>query len=1121
MLAPGACARFKEATLAFRETFRTIAALVFLLPALGGCVGSGGSAGLTIAVPDGRYMPGTMAPTPDGEVAAVLETVGMVPLLGEEADLFSAGSGGASTGTTPGQADGADEPELSAGHSSEPSGNGGPGGGSASDGRIPPGSETLAGTVAGSLRLAEPARNNPEAHDLLDHWGHRQKHWITAGLYLQGTGADAAASDLRALKTAAAAGDGAVALNLDDDDAVQLLGVRHGITYGRWSGGPADTLSIEFDLSRSSWQVRNDVAVRAMIERAGKMWSSRIDDTWAVWERSAGETKGELLNGDEDRTSALVRTGGEISTGVEIDIRDADLSGANIAGWALASPYRPSGNVWEPRFGSIEIDMESLHADDEASIFSTLVHEMGHVLGAWSTGSLPARFDSYIDTAAGTWTGPDVVVEYGGAAPFQDADDPTAWVDGERDGRASRFDFDHSGVCASVMAYCADSSAQPAFLPIELDFAFLADLGMTIEDETERAETYGLAGWTDHAGFTLSVSRELRVALADPQPHYDGAANSGGFLDVVDLLAAEADVFGYRSSGSLRQSYSSEGLEGTARYAGGLLGAALDMDGRPPVTGDACLVVDLGTLDGMASFTSLAVHASGTSERFSGGKLHYPFELSDNAIIGTAASSTLRADFYGPGHEDVAGTLRDPRAGLLASFGASADDRSTREDVIAAANLVGGMSYRHGFADASENGWSLYRCETGTVCQRRDDNESVTWQDWASTTRADVLASTAWSDLQVTERPDADYGFLRITRHSTASTDARQGRRAVDGYTGTMEHAAFGTGFERYTDWQTESNGTLSSTDFIWSSFQGSWTGGRPTGRATWSGLMLGYQSDHEPHENPFVEGVATAIYYISDQTIDVSFSDVASRDSERTLAPFRFEDVPVSRYGTFLGGGTAGILGGGFFGSSHAEVAGAFHHNTARVTGSFGAERASGTAVAAERGTTDSIPGAASNIEFHALDDWGPWGMEPEKGGNHALIPSGSGDPGQSGIQGAAIGQVQAELTRSNPVSGSAVWSGSAHATDTRPEADQATVHGSARLEVDFDRAAIDINLTGFGADHEDMSWQALPMVEGAFQDVRDGASIDGAFYGSDHQSAAGSFDRNHLQGEFDAARD
>ena len=49
------------------------------------------------------------------------------------------------------------------------------------------------------------------------------------------------------------------------------------------------------------------------------------------------------------------------------------------------------------------------------------------------------------------------------------------------------------------------------------------------------------------------------------------------------------------------------------------------------MTGDASLALDLGTLDGTASFTSLLVYPDGLPETFAGGTLHYPFGLSDNA----------------------------------------------------------------------------------------------------------------------------------------------------------------------------------------------------------------------------------------------------------------------------------------------------------------------------------------------------------------------------------------------------------------------------------------------------------------------------------------------------------
>ena len=90
-----------------------------------------------------------------------------------------------------------------------------------------------------------------------------------------------------------------VAPNLFDGDEVRILGARRGITYGRWTGGPADTLSIEFDLSHAGPAMRDDPEFRAMLDRAGKVWSRRIADTWSTWERPGGTFKGwRLSNGD-------------------------------------------------------------------------------------------------------------------------------------------------------------------------------------------------------------------------------------------------------------------------------------------------------------------------------------------------------------------------------------------------------------------------------------------------------------------------------------------------------------------------------------------------------------------------------------------------------------------------------------------------------------------------------------------------------------------------------------------------------------------------------------------------------------------------------------------------------
>ena len=307
------------------------------------------------------------------------------------------------------------------------------------------------------------------------------------------------------------------------------------------------------------------------------------------------------------RSKVRVDAGGETSTGLEIHVTVGDLP-QNFAGLGNYNTIHSPDDSWEPHFGSIAIDSKHIQDASEPDLFATIAHEIGHVLGSWMGGPVGQHYVSYTDTATGTWTGPNVAAVHGGPAPFQDASDPYAWVEGERDPSASQFDLGHSGVCASLLSYCRYNAPLPAFLPHAIDFAFLADLGLTVTAETDRPETYGLAGWGDYAAFTLSLSRDLQIALADPQPQDDSGVNGRRMLDMVDLLRVEVDAFGYRSAGGLSPSLAARGPSGTARYAGGLIGAALDRRGLPPVTGDAGLALDLGTLDGTASFTSLLVY---------------------------------------------------------------------------------------------------------------------------------------------------------------------------------------------------------------------------------------------------------------------------------------------------------------------------------------------------------------------------------------------------------------------------------------------------------------------------------------------------------------------------------
>ena len=284
------------------------------------------------------------------------------------------------------------------------------------------GGATPSGTKPGGRHLSEPARNNPVAADLLDHWGHRRSQAITEGLSLTPPLSGSDTFDLQTPRAAAEKRDKTpIAPNLQVGDEVRILGTRRGVTYGRWAGGPADTLSIDFDLSGASPLITDDPAYRALLERAGKAWSHRIVDTWTPWERSPGDLKGWLTRIDSSDTAprTRVRVGpkGEISTGLEINVRDVGVFLPEGRVGRGNQGVQPRGDSWEPHFGSISLKREFLEEASGARLLGLIVHEIGHVLGAWTTRSYPEHLSSYIDKTRGAWSGLNLVALHGDPAP--------------------------------------------------------------------------------------------------------------------------------------------------------------------------------------------------------------------------------------------------------------------------------------------------------------------------------------------------------------------------------------------------------------------------------------------------------------------------------------------------------------------------------------------------------------------------------------------------------------------------------------------------------------------------------------------------------------------------------
>ncbi len=988
-----------------------------------------------------------------------------------------------------------------------------------------------------SRRISLRPRNNVAAHDPMDHWGHRQTGAMIARLFEAEETVPGLAGFHRLLDAVRGANPESSTPDIKDDDTVTVLGQTLGVTFGRWSGGPADALSIEFNLEHATDAMRGDRTFIAMLERAGKVWSHRIDDTWSAWERLAGESKVRLI-GDYGLSGQEIHVGpgGETSTGLAIYVTGAELSG-NTAGLGGLFSLRP-GDGWEPHTGRIALDNDYFSDEDAdgARLFRTMAHEIGHVLGAWQGDGATERHAAYTDRETGTWTGPNVVAIHGGAAPFQDDDDAHGWHNGERSADATNFDFGHSGICASLMAYCGLSAALTPFQPAEVDFAFLADLGLTILAETDRPETYGLAGWLDHAAFTVSVSRELDVSLADPQPRYSREGHRWSDLETIDLLWAEAHTFGDATTADLAHTFP---LSGTVRYTGGLLGVAVDYPGMPSVGGAANLALDLATLEGRASFTSLEMAYGGKRHAFGDGSLHYPFSVTGNEIDYAAVGISLTANFYGPEHDEIAGTLDDSRAGLLASFGAGIDDGPARDDLLAQAGHVRGFMYQSGWGQTTD-GWRRFRCSAGPDCEGKFEwwKQESRWYDVSATDdnspRERVLIWTAgWGDWK-SEDLIFDDGRVGISRRYASATDGAKGRYQADGYYGAMDHAAFGTGFYSYRDWERQ-DGSLWDFNINGTGVQGNISGSRPAGSATWEGRMVGYESGLSSGDDPFVQGLARVTTALDSRRMDIDFDSITSMDQERSLADFGFHNIELNADGTF-DDFDDGMVEGAFFGPENEEAAGSFHKNSNNVTGSFGAVsrepvpaealtiaeigafHATGTTAYASTNIGGRFPGRFSGERSsYSFEEWGLWAKLDDQTLFKLAIKDDDSLFSLSGL----VRVVEGTGVGSNPSNGSAVWTGNVRAHDVHPDSYGTPVTGDARLEVDFGANTIDVMFENFSGGHTAKTWQNLHLSNGAF-DYRHGYNtISGAFYGTEHQGVAGKFTHDRLDGVFGALRE
>ena len=127
------------------------------------------------------------------------------------------------------------------------------------------------------------------------------------------------------------------------------------------------------------------------------------------------------------------------------------------------------------------------------------------------------------------------------------------------------------------------------------------------------------------------------------------------------------------------------------------------------------------------------------------------------------------------------------------------------------------------------------------------------------------------------------------------------------------------------------------------------------------------------------------------------------------------------------------------------------------------------------------------------------------------------------------AVGTSIGQASDTNPVAGNATWEGvmvGGRIGETSEIGDP--VRGDATLTYDFGSAHMDVAFTSIRsirdvdvpAVYPNMTWQNLPVRDGRFGGGFDDPTIEGRFYGPNHEEVGGIFQRNRIVGAFGAKR-
>lgn len=128
------------------------------------------------------------------------------------------------------------------------------------------------------------------------------------------------------------------------------------------------------------------------------------------------------------------------------------------------------------------------------------------------------------------------------------------------------------------------------------------------------------------------------------------------------------------------------------------------------------------------------------------------------------------------------------------------------------------------------------------------------------------------------------------------------------------------------------------------------------------------------------------------------------------------------------------------------------------------------------------------------------------------------------------AVGTSIGQLSETNPVEGNATWEGVMVGGRIGETADFGDpVRGDATLTFDFADTDLDVAFTNIRSirdvevpeTYPNMTWENLPVRNGRFGGGFDDPTIEGRFYGPNHEEVGGIFQRNRIVGAFGAQRE